>query len=99
MLLHGTIIAALLLALLMAWVAGAIVCLGTYTFLLPKAGWMKRVLLSGGTSAVLLGPVFMIDTWTGIDDLSLFMAYLVGSLGAAALAIAYLAFQLLRSRS
>lgn len=99
MLLQGTIIAALLLGLFMAWVAGCIVCFGVLTAWRPFHGWMKRVLLSGLVSAVLLGLVFSVDAWTGIDDLSLFVNYLIGSLSAAVLAMVYLAIRMVQRRS
>ncbi len=99
MLLQGTIIAALLLGFIMAWVAGAIVCFGAFTAFLPKAGWLKRILLSGGVSALLAGLVFALDAWTGVDDLSLFTTYLVGSMCAAVLSIAYLIIRLLQTRN
>lgn len=99
MLLQGTIIAALLLGLLMAWTSGCIVCFGAFTRWWPACGWVKRVLWSGVVSAVLLGLVFGVDAWTGIDDLSLFVNYLIAVMVAAVLSLAYLAVHMVQRRS
>ena len=99
MLLQGSIIAALLLGLLMAWSAGAIVCFAALTAWRPTYGWMKRILLSGLASVVLLGLVFGVDVWNGIDDLTVFVNYLIATMIAGVLSLAYLAFHLLQGRS
>jgi purine-cytosine permease-like protein len=99
MLLQGTLISALLLGLLMAWSAGSIVCFAALTAWRPDKRWMHRILWSGTASAVLLGLVFGVDVWTGVDDLAVFVNYLVGTMIAGLLSLAYLAFHLVQRRS
>lgn len=99
MLLQGAIISALLLGLLAAWSAGSIVCFAALTVWRPDKRWMHRVLWSGTGSAVLLGLVFGFDVWSGGDDLSLFVDYLIGVMAMAVLSLAFLAVHMVQRRS
>ena len=91
MLLQGSIIAVLLLGLLLAWTAGAVVCFAAFTAWRPDKGWMKRVQGSVLLSTAMLAAVLGMDAWTGLDDLSLFGYYLIGTMSIAMLSIVFLA--------
>jgi len=91
MLLQGSIIAALLLGLLMAWTAGAVACFAAFTAWRPEKGWMKRLVRSVLLSTAMLALVFGMDAWTGLDDLSVFGYYLIGTMSTAMLSLVFLA--------
>ena len=93
MLLQGTIIAALILGLFLAWSGGSVVCFAAIMAWRRGMGWFKGLVLNLLLSAMLLALVAGIDAWSGVDDLSLFTSYMVACMGASVPAIAYLAFR------